>query len=85
MVFVLLPLLGLLMVSNIRYRHATARAEGERNSQVALVKFIFLLLLLYLAPVPFLFFLGYFYIGRGLWGAWRNKASRSNEALRKVG
>ena len=81
-VFLLLPLLGLLMVSQVRYRHAVASASARGGSQT-LVKFTFLILLFYLAPVPFLFVLGYGYVGRGLWMSFRERSSR--DSLRKVG
>ncbi len=81
-VFLLLPILGLLMVSQVRYRHAVASATARGGPQT-LVKFTFLILLFYLAPVPFLFLLGYFYVGRGLWQALRERGS--SEPLRKVG
>ncbi len=79
-VFVLLPTLGLLMVSQIRYRHATATpSDGSGGTQKTLVKIMFLALLLYLAPVPFLFALGYFYVGRGIWQAIRERGNQSED------
>ena len=85
-VFALLPTLGLLMVSQVRYGHATASdPDNPRNAQKTLVKLMFLALLLYLAPVPFLFCLGYFYVGRGLWQAARDRGHDEQGPMRKVG
>ncbi|HRV80495.1 MAG TPA: CDP-diacylglycerol--serine O-phosphatidyltransferase [Planctomycetota bacterium] len=84
-VFALLPILGLLMVSQVRYRHAAAGAANQRSGQATLVKFTVILLLLYLAPVPSLFVIGYAYVLRGLWDAWRERQSGRSDSFRKAG
>ncbi len=50
-----MPLLGLMMVSNVRYRHTGVWLATERSGIHSLVGFVFALSLFYLAPVPFLF------------------------------
>lgn len=50
-----LPALGLLMVSHVPYAHLGSWIQQQRPFQ-ALVTFVFGLLLFYLAPVPYLFF-----------------------------
>jgi CDP-diacylglycerol--serine O-phosphatidyltransferase len=49
-----LPALGLLMVSNVRYVHAVSYLTAQ-GQFVTLVGLVFLVFLLFLAPVPFLF------------------------------
>ena len=51
----LLPVLGLLMVSNLRYVHATSYLAARGAQFLTLVVFAFALILFYLAPVPILF------------------------------
>ena len=51
----LLPVLGLLMVSNVRYPHVVSSLLSGRTHFFALVGLVFALVLLYLAPVPLLF------------------------------
>ena len=51
----MLPLLGLLMVSRVRYVHATAFLTRDRSTFFTLVALVFAATLLYLAPVPFVF------------------------------
>ncbi|MDF1837574.1 MAG: CDP-diacylglycerol--serine O-phosphatidyltransferase [Planctomycetota bacterium] len=84
MSIVLLPALGFLMVSQVRYGHAMASAAKSRGSSQTLVKWTVSALVLYLVPVPFLFILGYFYVGRGLVQAMRRKG-QGPDTLRKVG
>lgn len=71
----MLPSLGLLMVSRLRYPHAIAFLMRERPVFATLVGIVFVFFLLYLAPVPVLFlsFMGYAIYGlvRGLRGARR--------------
>ncbi len=66
-----LPLIGLLMVSRVRYVHAGANLTNERSNFFALVTIVFVALGLYLAPVPLLFvaFNGFVFYGvvRWLW------------------
>ncbi|MBL4771070.1 MAG: CDP-alcohol phosphatidyltransferase family protein [Planctomycetes bacterium] len=83
-ILVLLPALGFLMVSQVRYGHAMASARTSRGNSQALVKWMVSALVLYLVPVPFLFLLGYFYVGRGLVQALRRKG-QGPDSLRKVG
>ena len=64
LIAVLLPVLGLLMVSRVRYRHLGTLLSVRRPR--GLVVIVIVVLLLYLAPVPFLFFFGLGYVGRGL-------------------
>lgn len=53
-----LPLLGLLMVSNVRYVHPVRLVSRSGRTQFfTLVGFVFGAFLMYLAPVPFLFLL----------------------------
>jgi len=84
LVFLLLPALGFLMVSQVRYGHAMASAAKSRGSSQTLAKWTVSALVLYLVPVPFLFILGYFYVGRGLVQAVRRKG-QGPDSLRKVG
>lgn len=51
----LLPILGLLMVSNLRYVHGISYVLSRRAQFVTLVAIVFSLILFYLAPVPILF------------------------------
>ncbi len=50
-----LPVLGILMVSNVRYVHAVSYLTSGRGSFFSLVGVVFALILFYLAPVPLLF------------------------------
>ena len=52
---ILLPILGLLMVSRVRYVHVTSRLTSGRSHFVTLVKVTGVAILFYLAPVPALF------------------------------
>jgi CDP-diacylglycerol--serine O-phosphatidyltransferase len=56
-----MPLLGLLMVSRIRYPHGLALLSSERSNFFNLVAIVFIAGALYLAPVPLLF--GVFHVG----------------------
>ena len=51
----LLPVLGLLMVSNIRYVHGMSYISSRGGQFLTLVAIVFSLILFYLAPVPLLF------------------------------
>lgn len=55
LLLVMLPALGLLMVSRVRYVHAVAYVTRERRSFFTLVGVLFAAFLFYLAPVPMLF------------------------------
>ncbi|MCA9002881.1 MAG: CDP-alcohol phosphatidyltransferase family protein, partial [Planctomycetes bacterium] len=83
-ILLLLPALGFLMVSQVRYGHAMAKAVKSRGSSQTLVRWTIGALVLYQAPVPSLFLLGYFYVGRGLFQALRRRR-QSPDPLRKVG
>lgn len=61
----LLPLLGLLMVSRVRYPHVASALFSGNGKFPTLVGLVFLAFLLYLAPVPVLFLTGLGYV---LWG-----------------
>ena len=52
---VLLIVLGILMVSHIRYTHVVSSLTRDRSQFITLVGVVFLLFLFYLAPVPALF------------------------------
>jgi CDP-diacylglycerol---serine O-phosphatidyltransferase len=61
----LLPVIGMLMISRIRYAHglhALFRATGV----VSLARLVFILLALFLVPVPLLFVVGYSYVLYGV-------------------
>ena len=60
LLLVWMPLLGLLMVSRIRYPHGLAWISSERSNFFNLVAIVFIAGALYLAPVPLLF--GIFHI-----------------------
>ena len=51
----LLPVLGLLMVSNLRYVHGMSYLSARGGQFLTLVLVVFALILFYLAPVPILF------------------------------
>lgn len=51
----LLPVVGLLMVSNVRYVHGISYVTSRGGQFLTLVSIVFCLILLYLAPVPILF------------------------------
>ncbi|MEW6071766.1 MAG: CDP-alcohol phosphatidyltransferase family protein [Planctomycetota bacterium] len=53
----LLPILGLLMVSRVRYVHPILLVFGGHGQFFTLVAVVFAVFLFYLAPVPFLFLL----------------------------
>ena len=54
LLLLVLPILGLLMVSHVPYAHLGSWIQQQRPFP-ALVTFVFGLLLFYLAPVPYLF------------------------------
>lgn len=62
----LLPVLGLLMVSNLRYVHGISYIASRGGQFVTLVMVVFSLILLYLAPVPILFFTAMAFLLSGL-------------------
>ena len=66
LLLVWLPLLGLLMVSRIRYPHGFAWISSERNNFFNLVGVVFIAGALYLAPVTLLFGLFHFVVLSGL-------------------
>lgn len=74
-----LPALGLLMVSRVRYVHATALLTRERGNFLALVLVVFVAMGLYAAPGPFLFvaFNGFALFGVVRWvlTAWRQRSA----------
>jgi phosphatidylserine synthase len=63
---VLLPALGLLMVSRVRYAHVFAALTSGRNTFITLVWIVFAGFLLLLAPKPVLFLA---FVGYVAWGA----------------
>ena len=62
----MLPVLGLLMVSRVRYVHAVEFMTRERRSFFTLVGLLFGAFLFYLAPVPMLFVLFNGFVLHGL-------------------
>src|SRR5688572_1232351 len=62
----LLPVLGLLMVSNIRYVHGISYLTSRGGQFLTLVMIVFSLILVYLAPVPILFLLAMIFLLSGL-------------------
>jgi CDP-diacylglycerol--serine O-phosphatidyltransferase len=62
----LLPLLGLLMVSNIRYVHGISYIASRGGQFLTLVAVVFALILFYLAPVPILFLTAMAFLLSGL-------------------
>ncbi len=79
-ILVALPLLGLLMVSRVRYSHAAALLFRSNARFPALVKVVFVAFALYLAPVPVLFLAAVVYVGHGLVRAWLARGSRGKGA-----
>lgn len=69
----MLPVLGLLMVSRVPYSHAFSALVAARG-RWAMVRLVVLLLVLYVAPVPTLFALGWLYFANGLLKAARGGA-----------
>ena len=61
----LLPVLGLLMVSRLRYVHPVSYLSDARTPFFTLVGLVFLVFFFYLAPVPILFltFVGFTTLG----------------------
>lgn len=62
----LLPVLGLLMVSNLRYVHGISYVTSRGGQFLTLVVIVFSLILLYLAPVPILFLTAMTFLLSGL-------------------
>ncbi|MCP3918696.1 MAG: CDP-diacylglycerol--serine O-phosphatidyltransferase [bacterium] len=62
----LMPLLGLLMVSRVRYGHAASTLFKRHGGFQNLVALVFIALGLYIAPVPVLFFTGVTYVCHGI-------------------
>ena len=62
----LLPVLGLLMVSNLRYVHGISYLTSRGGQFLTLVMIVFSLILFYLAPVPILFLLAMVFLLSGL-------------------
>ncbi len=81
--FLLLPTLGLLMVSRVPYTHAFSALMSARG-RWALVRLVVLLLVLYVAPVPTLFVLGWVYFGNGLLKAMRGRGADQSGPAREA-
>lgn len=79
----MLPVLGLLMVSRVRYIHPVSLLFSGRSQFFTLVGTVFGLFLFYLAPVPVLFVLfnGFAIVGLviPLWRRYRGKSDSSGE------
>jgi len=79
----LLPLLGLLMVSNLRYVHGISYVASRGGQFLTLVAFVFALILLYMAPVPILFLSAMAFLLSGLVSGpreWLRARARSRAA-----
>jgi CDP-diacylglycerol---serine O-phosphatidyltransferase len=72
MVLGLLPLLGLLMVSRVRYAHFATQL-GQAQSRRALIPLVLVVLGLFLIPTPVLFLFGLYYVVSGLWSSARSQ------------
>jgi CDP-diacylglycerol--serine O-phosphatidyltransferase len=74
-------LLGLLMVSGVRYVHVVSSLTRDRSQFITLVSVVFGLFLFYLAPVPVLFlsFNGFWLLGLG-----RSVVARRRDAKRSA-
>lgn len=82
----LLPLLGLLMVSNIRYVHGISYLASRGGQFLTLVGVVFALILFYLAPVPILFLAAMAFLLSGLVSGpreWLRARARRRAASRK--
>lgn len=62
----LLPVMGLLMVSNLRYVHGISYITSRGGQFLTLVVLVFSLILFYLAPVPILFLTAMGFVLSGL-------------------
>ena len=82
LLLIAMPVLGLMMVSNVRYRHTGVWLTAERSGIQSLVGCVFGLSLFYLAPVPFLFlgFAGFVLHGVALHLMRRSPAFKPAEA-----
>lgn len=79
----LLPVMGLLMVSNLRYVHGISYITSRGGQFLTLVVLVFSLILFYLAPVPILFLTAMGFVLSGLLFAplgWLRARSRRGEA-----
>lgn len=65
-VLLLMPFLGLLMVSKVTYSHFFTKIAQSQDRRV-LIPVVFSFLALYMAPILFLFGFGFFYVSLGLW------------------
>jgi len=76
-----LPVIGLLMVSRIRYAHLGALLTRDRSTFVTLVGVVFVAFGLYLAPAPFVFvaFNGFLLFGLLRWIAELTRGARTLE------
>lgn len=74
-----LPILGLLMVSHVRYPHLANLMSFERLPFFQLVGLVFAALLLYLLPVPVLFVVFNGFVLVGLVGALVRRGSRTKK------
>ncbi|MFT5289674.1 MAG: CDP-diacylglycerol--serine O-phosphatidyltransferase [Planctomycetota bacterium] len=80
----MLPLLGLLMVSNVRYLHPVIALSRGRTQFVTLVVIVFSIFLFLLAPVPFAYVLFNGFVVMGLvhmcWSLARGRKSANSES-----
>jgi len=80
----LLPILGLLMVSRVRYAHGTSLlVRGDRFR--TLVTIVFVVFVLYLAPVPVLFATGWVYVTYGVVRSLKKPSDSGAEPTRRAG
>jgi hypothetical protein len=71
------------MVSRVPYTHAFSALMSARG-RWALVRLVVLLLVLYVAPVPTLFVLGWVYFGNGLLKAMRGRGADQSGPAREA-
>lgn len=79
-----LPVLGFLMVSNVRYVHAVSYLFEPKTQFFSFVGIVFFFILFYLAPVLFLFIFAVCFTLSGLFMPWigRLKSSGSSDETR---
>ncbi len=81
----LLPILGLLMVSRLRYAHGASLLYRGRDRFTALVTVVFVAFVLYLAPVPVLFVTGWVYVTYGVVRSIKKPGEQGAEPTRRAG
>ncbi len=79
-----LPAFGLLMISRVRYTHATSLLTRDRSTFLMLVAVVFVAMGLYVAPIPFVFvtFNGFALFGVVRWGLAALRSRSKNNSPR---